>query len=261
MVRKIARLTSIFLVANACLVFSGEKSDVGTNHTFALGQEFQLFQPNLVVSKSQLAETALFRFASENELSEKNKGKAFLRSLLIPGWGQHYAESKKMMKTFIISEITLIGVYFGLTTWGNWLEEDYRALAATHAGINLSGKDADYFDNIGRFNSIDVYNQGQLRNRDLSAIYRDTEQFYWSWDNKTNRLEYATIRRNSDLARNRSELTIAVILINHIVSAIHSQLAVFKYNKRLNKEALGLKIEFKNMNQDLAMRLKLSANL
>jgi len=198
---------------------------------------------------------------SENQPgAPKKKGRAFLQSLLLPGWGQQYAESRTMMRVFIASEILLWGSFVGLTTWGNWLEDDYRNFSVQHAGVNLAGKSDVDFMNISNFDDIFAYNQDQLRNRDVNAVYTDTESFFWKWDSEQNRRKFDDMRIRSDRARNRADLTLAFIFTNHVISAIQSTLAVFKFNKRLQKHNLGLKLDYDSYSDNPYFKVRLVKN-
>ena len=106
-------------------------------------------------------ERACARRVIESVLPERAgiKGRATFEivdweTLLLPGWGQAYAGSKSMMKVFIVSEALLWGSFLGFTVWSNWLENDFTAFAATHAGISTSNKPNKYFVDIGNFDDI-----------------------------------------------------------------------------------------------------------
>ncbi len=240
---------------------SGEKS----RRTEKLAPSFEQFtyKQQLLNSISPEVPQGLKRGLSTNGLSTnlnrapKNKGRAFLKSLLLPGWGQHYAESGKMMKVFIASEVLLWGSFVGLRSWGNWLEDDYRNFSVQHAGVNLEDKPDLYFVDISNFDDIFEYNQAQLRNRDVSAVYSDTESFFWKWDSEQNRRKFDDMRIRSDRARNRADLTLAFIFTNHLISAIHSTLAVFKFNKRLEEQNLGLKLDYNNYSENRFFKIRL----
>jgi hypothetical protein len=173
----------------------------------------------------------------------KSKGRAFMQSLIVPGWGQHYAQSKTMTKVFVASEALLWAGFAGFTLRSNWLEEDYRTFAVTHAGVELSGKPAGYFVDIGSFDDIADYNQAQLRDHDVEALYPETDEFFWRWDSEENRRRFDSLRIRSDRAANRADLTLAMIFVNHLVSALQATLAVHKYNKRFTEEDMGMNID------------------
>ncbi|MFQ5770507.1 MAG: hypothetical protein ACE5HX_08230 [bacterium] len=210
-----------------------------------------------VLGKSPEANYELsFLNSNLQSFNEKSKGRAFLQSLIIPGWGQHYAESKTMAKVFFVSEILLWGSYVGFTVWSNWLEEDYRTFATTHAGINPEGKPKRYFVDIGNFNDIFDFNQAQLRDRDVSDLYDETNEFFWRWDSEQNRREFEDMRIRSDRAENRAEFTLATIFVNHLISAIHSTLAVHKFNKRLAEKGLGFRIEVEGYSENRQIKVE-----
>lgn len=244
-------LLRIALIFGLVFVASNSSATTPQELTRIVKSSLPQFQFKQQILKASLAhysvrEARMPNSASQNQssLDRKSKGRAFLQSLILPGWGQHYAESKTMMKVFIGSEVLLWSTYLGFTTWSNWLEDDYQDFAVTHAGINLDGKPKQYFVDIGNFNDILDYNQAQLRDRDVNDLYTDTEEFFWRWDSRENRNKFETLRVRSDRAANRAQLTLAAIFVNHLVSAIHSTLAVFKFNERLAKENLGLQINF-----------------
>lgn len=194
----------------------------------------------------------------QQEIKKKSKGRAFLQSLIFPGWGQHYAESKTMSRIFFATEVLLWSSYLGFTVWSNWLKDDYRTFAVTHAGINPQGKPKRYFVNIGDFIDIFEYNQAQLRNRDVDALYEETDEFFWRWDSEANRSKFEDMRIRSDRAANRAEFTLAAIFTNHVISAIHATLSVHKFNKRLIDKGLGFRIEFDGYSENRQVKLKVA---
>jgi len=193
--------------------------------------------------------------------TRKSRRRAFFQSLLLPGWGQHYTESKTMMRAFIASEAVLWASFIGFTAWSNWLESDFRSFASDHAGVDTKNKPSDYFVDIGIYGSIDQFNQDRLRNRDVAGLYTDRPAFFWQWDSEENRLKYANLRVRSSRANNRADLTLGAIFANHVISAIHSTLAAFKFNKKLEKSHFGLNIDLNQDSQYYRMAIRLSKYL
>ncbi len=250
MVKNTFALLFLVLLSSTQLSAPAEKKSYRIKNLVPSLEQFKFKQKILSSSSSEDARELRLDFAGnwfsiENQtMVQKKKGRAFLQSLLVPGWGQHYAESGTMMKVFIASEVLLWGSFIGLKTWGNWLENDYRTFSVQNAGVNLEGKSDMYFVDISNYDDILAYNQAQLRNRDVNALYTDTETFFWKWDSEQNRRKFDDMRIRSDRARNRADLTLAFIFTNHLISAIHSTLAVFKFNKRLEKQNLGIKLDY-----------------
>ncbi len=182
---------------------------------------------------------------TQSDVQSKSRSRAFLQSLILPGWGQRYAGSRTMMKVFIVSEVLTWGSFFGFRTWSNWIEDDFQTFARSHAGANPDGKPDRFFVDIGNFNSLEEYNQAQLRDRDVADLYpTDTNEFFWRWDSDANRREFEDMRIRSDQADNRANFALAAVFVNHIVSAIHSTLAVYQFNKRLQAKGIGYDLQF-----------------
>lgn len=234
----------------------------------ALFSDTQRFMFKQSIFEQTMGKSSAFTFAAQdNSASQqidfasegrKSRGRAFLQSLLIPGWGQYYARSKSMLKVFVVSEVVLWGTFAGFKTWSNWLEDDFRTFAAEHAGVQVQGKPSRFFVDIGNFNSVEDFNQAQLRDRDVNDLYPETEEFFWQWDSEANRLEFDDLRVRSDRADNRADLTIAAIVVNHLASAIQATLATYRFNKRLQSKKLGLNLDVRNQLTNTTYVLTLS---
>ncbi len=172
---------------------------------------------------------------------EKSRGGAFLRSLVIPGWGQRYAQSRKASIFFFANELLLWGGYVFEQTYGGWLRDDYRLFAATHAGIDPQGKPSSFFVDVGNYASLDDYNNAQLRRRSVSALYPREKGYEWQWDNDANRRNYRRLRVRSDEAFNAAVFFIGGVFANHLISAVHSVWAVHRYNRRYASRGEGLR--------------------
>jgi hypothetical protein len=148
-------------------------------------------------------------------------GGAFMRSLLIPGWGQRRAGAKTAARDFFVTEVLLWSGYAAMQVYGHWLKDDYKLFAATYAGAEVGGKDDQFFVDMGNFISVDEFNQSRLRRRDVEGLYDPTSD-YWHWDTEAHRQSFRNLRIRSDRAFSRSMLVVAGVIGNHIVSGIHA---------------------------------------
>lgn len=169
---------------------------------------------------------------SSKTTAPKNKGKAMFMSLLIPGWGQRYAAANTKSAVFFGLEVGLWTTYGGLTAYGNWRENDYETYAASHAGVNLDGKNYTYFIDVGNFNDIYEHNEYRLEQRNWNKYYQDVEFWYWNWDSKEHMQKFDDLRISADTADNRAKFVLGLIVANHIVSAIDAVWSVHKYEKK-----------------------------
>ncbi|MBN2029563.1 hypothetical protein JW824_04895 [bacterium] len=222
----------IFLIPLG-FVFGGSKPNQ-SNVTQSFSESMTDFNRSLLVSPQKTS-------VQESDLKSPSEIKAFFFSFLLPGAGEYYAGSKKMAKIFFSSEILLWTTYFSFRTYGNWKKEDYRNLAVCCAGVDLSGKDHQYFVNIENFDTIREYNEAKLRQRQFDEVYPDTPYYYWQWDSGTSRHQFEKLRIASDTAYHRSLFVIGGIVINHIVSGIDAlRLARKNRQENENRVRIGL---------------------
>jgi hypothetical protein len=162
-------------------------------------------------------------------------GGAFMRSLLIPGWGQLRGGAKPAARNFLAAEVLLWSGFAALEVYGGWLKNDYKLFSANHAGAQIFGKDDQFFVEMGNFISVEEYNQNRLRRRDVEGLY-DPATYFWRWDTDANRQKFFNLRKRSDKAYARAELVAAAVIANHIVSGIHAAWVAHKNSAPAEQE-------------------------
>jgi len=168
-------------------------------------------------------------------------GGAFMRSMLIPGWGQRRGGAKTAARNFLVTEVLLWSGFTALEVYGGWQKNDYKLFSASHAGAQTAGKDDQFFVEMGNFISVEEYNQARLRRRDVEGLY-DPATHFWRWDTDANRQKFFNLRKRSDKAYARAELVAAAVIANHIVSGIHAAWVAHKKASPEEKERGELRI-------------------
>jgi len=168
-------------------------------------------------------------------------GGAFMRSMLIPGWGQRRGGARIAARNFFVAEVLLWSGFTALEVYGGWQKNDYKLFSASHAGAQISGKDSQFFVEMGNFISVDEFNQSRLRRRDVEGLY-DPATHFWRWDTDANRQKFFNMRKRSDKAYARAELVAAGVIANHIVSGIHAAWVANKMSLPKEKERGELRI-------------------
>lgn len=167
-----------------------------------------------------------FSSTAEAQIQEKEdlpspRG-AFLRSLVVPGWGHYYAEKDNWNrgKYHLAGEVVLVLSYFGLNARANYLENDYYTFAASKANTNLSGKSRAYIIAVGNYDNLAAYNDAQLRTRNWDQVFPSTQEFNWNWESSDLRFQYQDVRERVE--RNRSQLPtlVTLMVVNRLVSGI-----------------------------------------
>lgn len=162
-----------------------------------------------------------------------SRKKAILLSLLVPGLGEAYIGQWGRGKYLAATEVLLWGTHFGTGIYGDWLSDDSRAFAASHAGVNLAGvKPQDYYAIIGKWDSIYEFNESQRRFVGPTGDFAINDETVWEWDSGKNRKRYDNMRVSSDRAGKASNFILFGIALNHVASALHTRWLMHRMEKR-----------------------------
>ena len=166
---------------------------------------------------------------------KKSPALAILYSMVLPGMGELYANSYESGKYFTIADGALWSVFAGFTIYGKQQENNYKSFAQSKGGVNLNGKDADYFASIGAYESLDDYNSEMEQNRDFDRTYNPAT-YYWKWASDDQRKEYRTIWNSSESAFTNVRFVVGALILNRVISVINAVRLVSAYNKNLPQE-------------------------
>ncbi len=180
---------------------------------------------------------------SQPPAGKKSAGLAALYSLALPGMGELYAGSFTSGRYFLAAEGVLWLTYAVFQVRADALRNDARSFASAHAGVTLQGKNDQYFVDIGNFLSIDEYNEKKLRDRDVGKVYDPALGYAWQWDSDGSRASFRDQRVASDNAYNNRKFVVAVILINHVASAINAARSAVSHNREIEGALSDLSIE------------------
>ncbi len=187
-----------------------------------------------------IASIALLSVPAHSQDDHRSPAKAFFYSLLLPGLGQKYVDGELgFAKYFIVTEAIMIGFALGNELYSDWLEEDYRAFAANHAGVDISGKSKDYFVTISRYNSIYIYNEFMRQDRYFNKVLNETPENIWIWDTVENRTKFYDLRVDADNVQNRTTYFYSGVFLNHVVSSIHAAIKAKRHNSRVKRDEPG----------------------
>lgn len=263
MVKRISSTFVIWMLFVSAL-FSGENpgSEAGARlKPFAPLRHAQATFHLTSLSEQRLPEQGMPNavLAPVQKSASRNNRTAFLKSLVIPGWGQYALGAKSSARNFVISEIVLIGTSLGFNVYSNWLEDDLRALAARHAGVqNAESKDDQFWVDIGNFDSVVDFNDEKLRQRNTVDLRDVNGEDAWQWDNEANRTAFEDLRIRRDRAAERSAFMIAGIVANHVISAVHAIWLNKKAGSASAQNATGYRIVWENTPRNDGGRLKFS---
>ncbi|UCC80145.1 MAG: hypothetical protein JSW64_01945 [Candidatus Zixiibacteriota bacterium] len=198
----------------------------------------QTIRQSMLAGLEQMGDDDDFDFYDFSEFKEETEGlksgwKALGLSVILPGAGQYYVESKGKMMLFGGAEALIWANFVGFRLYGDWKKEDYIGWAALHAGVDVNGKPDSYFEALTYYDNIDIYNQLELLyERSEAELYPDTPEYYWNWDSDESRFHYRKLRNDSKTAYRRSLLFLGAALVNRVLSGIDAYRSAGSYNRR-----------------------------
>lgn len=170
---------------------------------------------------------------------KKSVGLAALYSLLIPGMGELYTGAFGASGKYFLAAEGVLWLTWGVfDVYGNSIRDDSRAFARAHAAADVTGKNDQFFVDLGNFMNTAEYNDKKLRDRDADLLYDPASGYAWQWDSEASRATFRDRRVASDNMYNNRKFAVAAILINHVASAINAARAAISHNKDVDS-ALG----------------------
>ncbi|MDZ7719526.1 MAG: hypothetical protein U5K72_11980 [Balneolaceae bacterium] len=152
----------------------------------------------------------------------KSREGAFIRSLVVPGWGHYYVNQEKWRRgqVHLGAEIALIASYFGFSTRAKNLENQYETLALLKAGVSISDRSRSFQLAMGDFNTLREYNEYQLRSRNWNRLYEDQTENRWNWKTTEDRNKYNDLRSDVDRVENQLPAILGLMVVNRVISAL-----------------------------------------
>ncbi len=187
-------------------------------------------------------------------------GGALLRSVVLPGWGQYYADKSSWRRGqfHLASDLALVGTLIYLHTNANMLENNMFTHAQAFAGIDLRSVPRNVEIAVGGHNSLGDFNETQLRTRNWDRLIDDRPEFRWNWDNETRRGEYVRLRDRRDRARQQIPAVATLMVVNRVVSGIHAFIVARNQNELLSGTQIGFHLPEVSGGQGMAATISLS---
>lgn len=144
-------------------------------------------------------------------------------SLLIPGWSHLRADQYGRAAFFAGAEAAIWISYGVFKTQGQRREDSYKDFATQFAGVRSTDHDDDYWKAVGRYLSNGDYNE--VVRRDVRAgIEPEGPEYFvpddWLWRSDARFEQYQILRKDSNDAYHRADLTITWAIINRVISFV-----------------------------------------
>ena len=177
------------------------------------------------IFKAIIAGFLFVQFLTGQDLEKdipKTKISPILKSLILPGTGEYSLNFNHRGRVFSLVESTLWFSLISSVLMSDILQREFQTYAAEHANILPSGKNREFWVDIGNYESRKIFNQEHLRFREFDAVDKyENDEWNWDWDGATSKRKYfESLRIKSDVWALTGKFLIGGIVINHIVSAI-----------------------------------------
>lgn len=166
--------------------------------------------------------------------------RAFWLSLLVPGWGQHLSGNETSARSFAAAEVALWGVVLGWQHVEGLRRDTYYTYAAQHAQAQAKGKTGEYLDDLGFYQSRHQHNRLAVIDGGGDAyLYPETDSYFWEWDEDASRQRYRSLRNSATSAGRQALYATGLVVVNHLVSAIHAARTARRLNPQESSATAG----------------------
>jgi hypothetical protein len=165
--------------------------------------------------------------------------KAVGLSVLLPGSGHWYLESRNRAKLFFGVEAAGWTSFAGFLWYSNQREGDYQNYAVAHAGADPSGKDEQFWRSLTFYENRDEYNKiGRVTNL-ANPFYPEIAFYNWQWDSPEAMQAYRDMRNSSKTAHRRAIFTLALLGVERLVAAADA----YRLAKKINSKSSSGELE------------------
>lgn len=164
-------------------------------------------------------------------VKRKSPALAGFASLAVPGLGELYAGRYDVGKYSTIAEVSLWAFYTAVELYSDQVRNDAISFAAIHAGTQVVGKPSQFFVDIGNFMNTSDYQSLHIENGDYGgAMKYQSSTYQWQWQSNEDRAKFKDLRIKADNYLNIGRYALAVIFLNHILSAVDAARLTSAFN-------------------------------
>ncbi len=166
---------------------------------------------------------------SSGKIARKSPALAAVASFVVPGLGELYAGRYDVGKYSTIAEVSLWVFYTAVELYSNQVRNDAITYARIYSGAEVAGKSSQFLVNIGNFLNTQDYNIKKIHDGDYGNLY-SSSSYQWQWQSDADRASFKALRIKADEYLNYGRYTAAVIILNHLVSAIDAARLTANFN-------------------------------
>jgi hypothetical protein len=164
----------------------------------------------------------------------KSTGGAFLRSLVLPGWGHRYVQDDwGRGRIHLGADIAFLGATLGYNQQAISTRNTMYTTARQLAGVDIKGRNKAFQLAVANYNSLTEYNTTMLQTRNWDRFIEVNLDNNWDWRTEEDRIRYNNLRGKSDDSRRQAGIFIGLMAINRAVSGLSSMVTARNHNRNL----------------------------
>lgn len=144
--------------------------------------------------------------------------KAVLKSILIPGWGEHSLNEPARSKIFMFTEAGLWITYAGLMLYKDIQYDDMKSYARAHSGASDFHGSSQYWVDMGSYLTWEDHREEMLEYRTPDKIY--DEKYAWKWESVEDANTFRNIRVLKDRTEHRMTFILGGLVLNRLISVL-----------------------------------------
>lgn len=243
------QVSIIFFIFLICLFSKSSADSVVKQQNPSIQQEIAKleYQPyQQVANQEQGVGEDIYQY------KEKSTKRAFIYSLLLPGAGEYYAESKTKTAVFLGMEVAFWFGYFYYHNKAQDKENEFKDYANKYWDDSLyiqflsdscgTTSDRDPCVHAGGTTTYWTEHLPDTKNQQYYEMIGKYDQFEAGWDNSAQRENYMDMRYDSNKLFDKAKYATMAALANHLLSAFDAAWTAKKYNQKADRFA---QIDFK----------------
>ncbi len=174
-------------------------------------------------------------------LFAQSRGRYFLKSLCVPGWGQ-FSQDSNSGWYFAASEISAWASLLYFQRSENQLTDKSKNYAVQYAGLAHTHYDDVYYGCIARYLSSGFSGEGygeyllrkaQADNPAATPADISIDVDPWEWQSGDHKREYKIYRKDAAISADYATAMVGIIVGNHLLSGLHAAW-LYGRNQRLH---------------------------
>jgi hypothetical protein len=147
---------------------------------------------------------------------------ALLRSLVLPGWGHHYAQPEAWTagKIHLVADVSLLAAYFGYDLRASDLERTLVTQSKHYSGAELNGRPRSFRFAVADFESLAAYNDHQLRTRNWNRVLPDIPENQWMWQDEASRKRFVSLINQEAAASDQLPAIVSLMVVNRVLAGV-----------------------------------------